>query len=355
MKKIQPYLIAAVSISLLIYSKFLFFPVEKAKAASPDKTIKKQIPVTVFVVSDKRLKDKIYASGTIVANEQAELKAEASGNIIYINLPEGKKVAAGTLLLKVNDADLKAQADKLNVQLQLARRDLFRQQRLLQSNGVSKQEFDVSESSVYALKADSAYQAAQIAKTEVRAPFNGVIGIRNVSVGSYLTPAITVARIHQIDPVKIDFSLPEKYSSLFNTGDVIHFKTEGSAINYSAKITVKDPLVDVNSRSIHYRAVAANSDKKLSPGAFIRIELLLKHNTDALFVTTAAIIPVLNGKKVYVVKNGLAEERFVETGLRTEEHVQILSGLSIGDSVVVNGNFQLKEGSAVKVSGTKKQ
>lgn len=355
MKKLQPYVIVAISISVLIYSKFLFFPVGKPKGASTDKAAKKLTPVTVYVVSDKRLKDKIYASGTIVANEQAELKAEASGNIIYINLPEGKKVAAGTLLLKVNDADLKAQAEKLNVQLQLARRDLYRQERLLKSNGVSQQEFDISQANVYALKADSAYQAAQIAKTEVRAPFNGVIGIRNVSLGSYLTPATTVARIHQIDPVKIDFSLPEKYSSLFSTGDIIHFKTEGAITNYTAAITVKDPLVDVNSRSIHYRAVASNPDNTLSPGAFVRIELSLQHNTNALFVTTSAIIPVLNGKKVFVIKNGLAEERFVETGLRTEDHVQILSGLAIGDSVAVNGNFQLKEGSAVKVTGTKKR
>lgn len=347
-------MIAAVSLSLLIYSKFLFFPAEKTKTGSSDKASKKLIPVSTFVVSDKSLKDKIYASGTIIANEQAELKAEASGNIIYIYLPEGKKVTAGTLLLKVNDADLKAQADKLNIQLQLAQRDLYRQQKLLLSHGVSQQEFDISESAVRALKADSAYQAAQIAKTEVRAPFTGIIGIRNVSLGSYLTPAITVARIHQIDPVKIDFSLPEKYSSLFSTNDIIHFKTEGSTVDYRAIITVKDPLVDVTSRSIHYRAQTPNTDNALSPGAFVRIELSLKHNTDALFVTTKAIIPVLNGKKVYVIKNGLAEERLVETGLRTEDHVQILSGLAVGDSVAVNGNFQLKEGSAVKVTGTKK-
>ena len=354
MKKIQPYLIAAVSISLLIYSKFLFFPLEKPKVSS-DKTNKKRIPVTAFIVSDKSLKDKIYASGTIVANEQAELKAEATGNIIYINLPEGKRVIKGTLLLKVNDADLKAQADKLNIQLKLAELDVTRQRKLLIGNGVSQEQFDISLANLHTLKADSAYQVAQIAKTEVRAPFNGTIGIRNVSLGSYLTPAITVARIHQTDPVKIDFSLPEKYSSLFSTGDVIHFKTEGSIINYSATITVKDPLVDVNSRSIHYRAIASNADNTLSPGAFVKIELSLKHNTGALFVTTAAIIPVLNGKKVYVIKNGLAEERLVETGLRTEDHVQILSGLAIGDSVAVNGNFQLKQGSAVKVTGTKKR
>ncbi|MBC7451688.1 MAG: efflux RND transporter periplasmic adaptor subunit, partial [Cytophagales bacterium] len=296
--------------------------------------------------------DHVYASGTIIANEEAELKAEASGTITYIHLPEGKFVKAGTLLLKVNDADLRAQFDKLNIQLKLAEQNELRQRKLLQINGISQQDYDIIRANLYSLKADSAFHQAQITKTEIRAPFDGVIGIRNVSLGSYLTPAITVAQIHQIDPVKIDFTLPEKYSSLFKEGENIHFKTEGSVTDYTAKIFVKDPKVDINSRSVRYRARVNNQDKQLSPGAFVRIELSLHDNRSALFVTTEAVIPVLKGKKVYVIKDGLAEERMVETGLRTEDHVQILSGLVAGDSVAVNGNFQLKQGSSVKVVGS---
>ncbi|HSY61044.1 MAG TPA: efflux RND transporter periplasmic adaptor subunit, partial [Cytophaga sp.] len=156
------------------------------------------------------------------------------------------------------------------------------------------------------------------------------------------------------DPVKIDFSLPEKYSNLFNVGDVIHFKTEGSAVSYTAAIAVKDPMVDAGSRSVRYRALTRNADARLLPGAFIHVELLIKDKTGSLFVPTETIIPFLTGKKVFVVKNGLAEERIIETGLRTADNVQILSGLAAGDSVVVKGNFQLKKNAAVKVVQGKK-
>lgn len=355
MKKARPYLITAFVVAVLIFVKFIFFAPEKSKAAGSKNSKKPPTPVTVFVIGEAELEDKLYASGTIVANESSELKAEASGNITYINFPEGNTVSAGTLLLKVNDADLRAQFDKIKIQLKLAEDSEKRLKNLLQVSGVSQQEYDVALSNLHSLKADSAYHQAQIAKTEVRAPFNGVVGIRNVSLGSYITPATTVAQIHQISLVKIDFSIPEKYSSLFKVGDIIKFQTEGLNTNYQAKITVKDPLIELNTRNVRYRAVTSNPRSELMPGAFARVELSLKDKPNTIFVPTEAIIPVLKGKKVYVLNAGLAEEKLVETGLRTEDHVQILSGLSTGDSVVVNGNFQLKNGSPVKVVSEKKK
>lgn len=346
----KSYLIAGVIIAILVVAKFLFFPTEKPKDAKGGKDGKKPASlVSVFVVGAEKLQDKLYASGTIVANEEAELKVEASGRIIYLHLPEGKTVSKGTLLLKVNDADLRAQLDKIRAQQKLASDAETRQRRLLQIEGASQQEYDITLSNLQSLKADSAYLQAQIAKTELYAPFSGVISIRTMSNGSYITSATPVGKIIEIDPVKIDFSVPEKYSSLFKDGDMIDFVTESSPQHFTGKIIVKDPIIDLSNRSIRYRAISRNPKRQLLPGAFVKVELALNDKSNSLFIPTEAIVPVLKGKKVFVIKEGVAEEKIVETGLRTEDNVQILSGLSIGDSVVVNGNYQLKKGAEVKV------
>lgn len=351
MKKTRSYLVTGSIISVLLLVKFVFFPLQKSEAAVAGKSRKKAVtPVGVFVIGQATLNDKVYASGTIVANEAAELKAETSGRIIYLNIPEGRRVEAGTLLLKVNAADLHAQLDKTTIQLKLASEAEARQHSLLKVGGISQQEYDIVLANKNALRADSAYYQAQIAKTEVRAPFTGVVGIRNVSLGSYITSSFTVAQLQQIDQVKIDFSLPEKYSSLLKVGDAISFRTEGVASVFSGKVIVKDPQVDLNSRSIHYRALSGNPQGALSPGAFARVEIILKDQSNSHFIPTEAVVPVLKGKKVFIVKNGLAEERMIETGLRTEDNIQIVAGLLQGDSVVINGNFQLKNNAPVEVS-----
>jgi len=347
----KSYLIIGGVIISLVAVKLLFFAPAKPKEFGKGKDGKKPTtPVTVFVVGDKALEDKIYANGTVLANEEAELKLEASGRIVRLNLPEGKSVSKGTLLVKLNDADIRAQLEKVVAQLKLTTENESRQRSLLQKEGISKQEYDVALSSLLALKADSHYLRTQIAKTELYAPFNGVIGVRNISEGSYITPATILAVIHQIDPVKIEFSLPEKYSNLINEGDQITYQKEGLDKVLTGKIAVKDPSIDLTNRSIRYRAISSNSKRLLFPGAFVRVELLLNKKSNTLFVPTEAIVPVAKGKKVFIVKNGLAEGKIIESGIRTEDFVQVVSGLNAGDSVVVNGNFQVKDGGAVKVA-----
>lgn len=143
--------------------------------------------------------------------------------------------------------------------------------------------------------------------------------------------------------------MPEKYADLLRSGDPISFKIDGTANSFHGKIIVKDPKIDATNRSVRYRAISQNPKGQLLPGAFARIELSLKSKQGNVFVPTECIVPTLKGKKVYVVKNGLAAEQVVETGLRTTDKIQILSGLSAGDSVIVTGNFQLKTGAEVKV------
>ena len=354
MKKIRPYLATVLIIGALLLIKFLFFPVEKVKGAGAGKDGKKpSTPVTVFVIGKESLENKLYTSGTILAKREAELRLEASGRVIYLNLAEGKPVKEGTLLLKVNDTELQAQLDKIKAQLKLAVDAESRQNKLLQVEGSSQHEYDITLANLNSLKADSAYFQAQIAKTKLYAPFNGVLGISDISVGSYVSPTVALVKIQQTHPIEIDFSLPEKYSAFLQVGDIISFRTESLPTTFSGKVTIRDPQVDVASRSVRYRAEGNNPKGQLLPGTFTNVEITLKENSNGLFVPTEAIVPILKGKKVFTVKGGLAEEKIVQTGIRTDDYVQILSGLEVGDSVVVNGNFQLKKGGSVKINKPK--
>jgi membrane fusion protein (multidrug efflux system) len=350
MKAFKTITIVLLAIGLFVGLKFLFFPVEKNKMAAPSPDAKTPpTPVTVYVAGTSALGDKLMATGTIIANEEAELKPEMNGRIVHLFLPEGQLVNQGTLLVKINDNDLKAQLEKIKSQLRFAHATEARLKRLLQMEGASQQEYDQAISALHTLKADSTYYLAQIAKTEIRAPFTGFVGIRSVSPGSYVTTATTVAHIQQINPVKIDFSLPEKYASLLNRGESISFHSETNQDLLQATIVVKDPKIDANNRTVHFRAICANPKGNLLPGAFVHIELLLTDKKESIYIPTEAIIPTLKGKKVFVVKNGMAQERIVSDGMRTSDKIQINQGLEQGDSVVVTGNMQLKTGDPVRV------
>jgi len=356
MRRFKIYFIIVGILSALIFIKINFFPSAKGRSDKARKTSENpSIPVSVFVVGNESIDPKIYASGTVLANEATELKAEASGRVIYLNLPEGQFVKSGTLLLKVNDAEYQAQLAKLRAQIKLAAANEERQRQLLEINGISRQEYDNALATLLTLQADSAFVQTQIAKTEIRAPFNGLIGIHSLGPGAYITPSVTVASIFQTDPVKIEFYLPEKYSSIIRTGDLITFRAEGLKEVFTARIIVKDPAIDVDSRSVRYHAICPNKEGKLLPGTFVNVELTYNENAKTLFVPTEAIVPVSNNKIVYVVENGVAREKVVKTGIRTEDYLQIISGISAGDSVVINGNFRLRNEDRVKVEKSKER
>jgi membrane fusion protein (multidrug efflux system) len=200
-----------------------------------------------------------------------------------------------------------------------------------------------------ALKADAEVLKVQIARCSITAPFNGVLGLRNISEGSYITPQQVVTSIQQLNPVKIDFSIPERYASLIKTGSLINFKIEGSTENFQGTVFAFEPGIDVSSRSLKIRARANNPSNKLKPGAFAKIELVLDKNANALMVPTQAIVPILKGQQVFISKNRKAEAIAVETGLRSESQVQILSGLAAGDSVIITGLMGLKPGASLKI------
>ena len=226
------------------------------------------------------------------------LVTEMPGKIIDIKFSEGSKVAEGDLLLKINDAELQAQLKKLQIQERLANANEAREKKLLEVNGISQMEYDGVLAQLNSTRADIEMIQAQIAKTEIRAPFSGTIGLKYVSEGSYVSQTNQIASLVQTDPLKIDFFVPEKYSSLVNVNDTLGFSIEGNEEHHTAKIMAIEPKVDMNTRTLQIRAITPNKAGKIFPGSFARIDLSLHGSGNSILIPTEAVIPILKGQKV---------------------------------------------------------
>jgi membrane fusion protein (multidrug efflux system) len=224
---------------------------------------------------------------------------------------------------------------------------------LLDINGISQSEYDQSLNQLNSLKEDEEFTRAQISKTELRAPFTGVIGLKNVSEGSYVSPAQTIAWFQQIDPVKVDFSIPEKYGSMVSIGDKITFTASNSRDTMKGEVYAIQPRIDVSTRTLQVRAISPNKDGKIIPGSFVKVELALKEYNNAILLPTEAIVPVLKGKNVFVFRNGKAESQKIETGIRTDTKVQVVDGILPGDTIITSGIMQLRPGMAVNLTNLK--
>ena len=305
--------------------------------------------VSGFVLQPKKLDNIIRTTGTLRAFDEVDLHAEASGRITKINFNEGSHVNKGDLLVKINDDDLRAQLGKTELQIKLNQSQLNRQSELLKINATSHQEFDVAENQLNSLKADKQVIEAEIKKTEIHAPFSGVIGLRYVSEGSYVTPSTQIASIQNINPVKIDFSVPEKYAYLISKNDAVNFFIDATHSQITGKVYAIEPKIDLSTRTLQVRALCDNKNEKILPGSFAKIELRLKETPNALMIPTQALIPVLKGQTVYVAKNGTAQSIPVKTGVRTETEIQITDGLNIGDTIITTGMNSLKPNAPVVV------
>jgi membrane fusion protein (multidrug efflux system) len=302
------------------------------------------LPVSVHIIEPTELKNRIFTTGTILANEQVELTSEASGRVTSILFDEGKPVRKGELLVKINDAELQAQLLKEQYSLKLAEDKEARGRQQLAIEAISKEDYDVLLNELNTVKAQVQLIEAQIAKTEIRAPFDGTIGLRFVSLGSYISSNTRIASILDVNPVKLDFSVPEKYVSLVHVGDRISFYIEGIDGEHQGEVYAVEPRIDPATRTLLLRARSDNPAGAILPGAFAEVRLILEQVDNAMMIPTHALIPELNGHKVFVVKNNAAAPRPVKIGVRTENDVQITEGLAPGDSVITSGILQIRPG-----------
>jgi len=313
---------------------------------------KKTLRVKIHRVAPTELRERLATTGTVRANEEVDIVSEVSGKISAIHFEEGSRVSEGQLLLKIDDSELLAERQRALFRVELAERDEARQRQLLEDGVISKEAYDVALGELNVLRAELQLIEAQLVKTEIRAPFDGVIGLRWVSPGSYLSSQTRIASLNDLDPVKLDFTVPERYSALMRVGDEIRFAVEGFERAFPGRIYAVEPSIDATTRSLRVRARCPNPDGSLVPGAFANVDLVLRSVSDALTVPSIAVIPELGGKKVFVYEDGAAQPRQVETGIRSETAVQITSGLVEGDLVIVSGLLQLQPGLAVETEGT---
>lgn len=300
------------------------------------------VAVNVMIVKDTTISNNIDVTGTIDANEKVNLISEVAGRITGIYFTEGSHVNKGQLLVKVNDQDLVASLKQNAFQIQLAKQNENRNKQLLQKEAISQVEYETSLTSLNTLNAQADMIKAQIAKTELRAPFSGTIGLRNVSPGGYLSPNTAIATLVNIDPAKITFSVPEKYQALIKPGSKISFNVASSRDEVKAAVYAIEPAIDVNSRTITVRAKAPNPKGLLKAGSFAKINLALDQIPKTIMLPTEAVTADIKGSKVFIYENGVAVPRSVTTDLRTDAQIQITDGLKPGDSVVVSAIMQMR-------------
>ena len=328
----------------------IFYRIGENKEEKKDPNAKKPA-TTVYgkILVPQEFADNLTLSGTLEANEEIELRTEVSGVVEQINFEEGGFVTKGQSLVKVNDIELRAQLRQVQTAQGLSSENARRAKLLLEKEAISQEEFDIATADFKSAQAQVQLIQAQLSKTTIRAPFSGKIGLRSISKGSYISPTTLIAKLVNTTQLKITFSIPEKYAQTIKANQTLTFTTSGSKEVYNAKIYAIEPSIETESRTLKIRAITENKDGKLIPGTFANVSLPLAKLQNALLVPTEALIPIQNGKKIFVSVNGKAKEIIVETGARTDKDILITSGLKAGDTILTSGVMSLKNESPVKV------
>ncbi len=302
-----------------------------------------------YVVVPVQMNELIYSTGSLIPDEEVELAFETSGKVVGIYFSEGTRVKKGELLAKINDRPLQAQLLKLQAQLKLTKEREFRQRQLLDRDAISQESYDQVVTERQSLEADIMLVEARISETELRAPFDGVVGLRMISEGAFATTQTRIVSLIKIQPLKVEFSVPERYAGEISPGFPISFVIDGIPETFTANVYAVDPKVDMETRTIVVRALYPNQEQELKPGRFASVRARLSQIDNAIAIPTQAVIPEMDGEKVFIYENGRAKEVRVMLGLRTESHVQVRTGLHFGDTVLTTAILQLRHGIPVQI------
>ena len=346
------------SIALICISAFFIISCKKDKGSSaPAVMDKKQamgdqkaMNVDGIVAKTQLTIGNINTTGTLLSDEEVDIKSEVAGRITQILFKEGQAINKGQLMVKLNDDDLQAEMKKIEIEIKLAEDKENRQKQLLAASAVSKDDYEITMTNLQLLKANAEILKTKIAKTRIVAPFSGIVGLKEVSPGAFIDNGKIITTLQSIRPLKLEFSIPEKYSSYVQNNNEVTFKVVQSNDEYKAKVFARDPKIDMNTRTIKIRASYPNSSGKLLPGSFADIMIPIGGQQKGIMIPTIAYIPDINGARVFIVKNGEAMSVPVKSGLRTESNVQIIEGISEGDTVLITGILQLKPKTPVSVN-----
>ena len=323
---------------------------EAGPEALPAPRQKNVLNVNGMVIRPQTLTDGITTIGNLLPDEEVDLSFETSGKIVEINFREGTAVRKGELLAKVNDRPLQAQLSRYEAQRKLAEDRVYRQSALLEKDAVSQEAYEQARTELAMLYADIDIVKSNNALTELHAPFDGVIGLRNVSEGAYASPDVVVAKLTKISPLKIDFFVPERYANQIKPGTRLTFTVEGRDEQFRAEVYATESKVDIETRTFAVRALFPNRQgKQLLPGRFADVKIRMHDIPDAIAIPTEAIVPEMGVDKVYLYKGGKARAVTVRTGLRTDSSIQIIAGLNVGDTIITSGTLQLRTDLPVKL------
>lgn len=341
-------IIIIVLAALLIVPKLLS---EKGKNQNPQgqNQQNQEIPADAYIIRTTDIENEISASGNITANEEVEIRSELSRKVTGIYFNEGAYVRKGQLLFKLDDTDLIARLNKLELDRDLNLKQEEREKQLYDKGLLSQDEYDIRSVTIQKIEADIEILEIEISKTSITAPFSGITGFRNVSMGSLVSPSLVLTTVQDIEKVKVDFSIPEKYKNSFSKGMDISFAVEGIDEPFSGKVVTYDPNVNESTRSIMIRAIAGNKARNLLPGSYVKVKIEAGNNADAILIPSESLIPKLKGQSVFVYQNGKAVSREVEIGFRSDKNIEVTSGLNIGDTLITTNILRLKPDSKVKL------
>jgi membrane fusion protein (multidrug efflux system) len=347
LKLIITILIILVIAGLIAYPKVKPLLKEKPKGAVKGNAMmtpgRQVLNVSGYVIKPEQLSEFVKATGTLRPDEEVDMAFETSGKIVSIKFTEGTRVKKGNLLAKINDRPLQAQLEKLLAQKKLTEGKEFRQRSLLDKDAISQESYDQIVTELQTIGADINLIRARISETELRAPFDGIIGLRYLSEGAYATSSTKIAKLIKISPLKIEFSIPERYASEIEIGYPVTFVVDGNSNNYEASVYAVDPKIDIDTRTIVLRALYPNTKEELKSGRYASITLRMSQVENAIAIPSEALIPEMEGEKVFIFKSGKASTVRVNTGLRTESKIQITNGLKFGDTLIVTGILQLRQ------------
>jgi membrane fusion protein, multidrug efflux system len=348
---LRPIVFGALSVSLLFTA---CKKEDKGPAANAGKP-RQQGPISVdaYVVRQSSVSEEVEVPGSLLPFEETAIAAEVGGRIVQMNIKEGSVVEKGTLLVKLFDQDLQAQLRKLQVQLEINKKTEERNRELLKINAISQQDYDLSNLNVENLNADIESTRIAISKTEIRAPYKGTVGLRNVSLGSFISPSAIITTIRQVDQLKLDFAVPEKYAQEIGRNYKIKFRVDGGKKDHLATVIATENSVDQSTRTLRVKAVVNERHPELVPGVFARINLQLGKDDKALLVPSQAVIPSIRNKQVIVYRKDSALFTVVQTGIRDSTYVQITEGLKVGDTVVTTGLMAIRPNSKLKITKVK--
>lgn len=306
--------------------------------------------VEATIVQPKSMENAIQTSGSLLPGEEVMIKAEQSGRILEISFQEGKAVQKGQMLFHIDDREFQAQKQTLKVQLSLAKTQHDRNAELLKMEALSQEQYDASLNKLEELKSEMAVIDAKIDKCQIKAPFSGKAGLRYISPGSYVNAGDNLGGLVQLNPMKLEFEVPEIYASEVKPGLEIKFKIAQSKKEYTGKVYASEQGLNMQSRNLKVRALVENKSEALVPGTFAEVVLELENINEALMIPAEAVVPELNGQKIWVLRSGKVKDIPVQIGKRTSTSVQISEGILAGDTVLTTGLLQVRPGQEVKIT-----